>query len=127
MASAVAEQATAIGHIANAADSMRVQAEQTDRAMKEQARTMKEMHASAQNTGNQIRLITNANREHSTVSTSIISALADIRQVTERNAGGVRRTRDGAKDLLKRTAALTARAAAPSARQDKRRPRSNGA
>ena len=88
---------------------------------------MKEMHASAQNTGNQIRLITNANREHSTVSASIISALGDIRQVTERNAGGVRRTRGGTKDLLKRTAALTARVAPPSARPGKRRPRSNGA
>ena len=88
---------------------------------------MKEMHGSAQNTGHQIRLITNANREHSTVSASIISALGDIRRVTERNADGVWRTRGGAKDLLKRAAALTARAAAPSARQGKRRPRSNGA
>ncbi len=126
MASAVAEQTTAMGQIANASDNMRVQAEQTDRAMKEQARTMKEMLASAQNTGNQIRLITNANREHSTVSASIISALGEIRQVADRNAGSVRRTRGGAKDVPKRAPVIT-RGGAPSGGQGKRRPRSNGA
>ena len=55
-----------------------------------------------------------------------LSALGEIRQVADRNAGSVRRTRGGAKDVPKRAPVIT-RGGAPSGGQGKRRPRSNGA
>jgi methyl-accepting chemotaxis protein len=113
---------------------MRTHADQTDRALKEQARTMKEMSAGAQNTGNQVRSITAANKEQSTMAAALLGSLKEIRLITERNAGGVKRTRSGTDDLMRRAAALTALSSKPSTRQGKpvrqgkQRPvRSNGA
>ena len=97
-----------MGQIAAASESMRVQADQSARALKEQARTMKDMSAAAQNTSKQVKLITGANREHSTVSASLLTSLGEIREITERNASGVRRTRGSSDDLLRRAGTLTA-------------------
>jgi methyl-accepting chemotaxis protein len=105
---AMAEQATAMEEIATASESMRVQADQTARAVKEQARTMKEMTTASQNTSKQIKLISHANKEHSIVSGSLLAALGEIRQVNERNASGVKKTRGGTDDLVRRAGALTA-------------------
>jgi methyl-accepting chemotaxis protein len=125
---AMAEQATAMGQIATASESMRVQADQTARAVREQGRTMKDMTAAAQNTSKQIKLITTANKEHSTVSGSLLTSLEEIRHITERNASGVRRTRGGTDDLLRRAGALTALVSRPSQRRGNARPhRPNGA
>jgi methyl-accepting chemotaxis protein len=82
------------------------QAEQAARALKEQARTMKEMSGAAENTSKQIKLITVANREHSTVSTALLDSLRQIREITDRNAHGVKETRGGTDDLLERAEAL---------------------
>ena len=49
------EQATGMNEIAGAAEGMRVQSEQTSRAVKEQANTMRDMTAAAQNTAKQIK------------------------------------------------------------------------
>ena len=94
--------------IATASDSMMTQADQTTRAIKEQARTMKDMTGAANTTLKQIKLITHANREHSTVSASLMTSLAELRQIADRNAGGVKRTRGGTDDLLRRANALIA-------------------
>ena len=87
---------------------MRVQSEQAARAVKEQARTMREMISSAQSTAKQIKLITKANAEHSVVSSSLLHSVSEIRQITDRNASGVKETRGGTDDLLRRAQALTA-------------------
>jgi methyl-accepting chemotaxis protein len=105
---ATAEQATAMSQIAAATESVRIQADQTSRAAKEQARTMREMTSAAQNTGKQIKLITDANRQHSAVAGSLLGSLGDIRQITERNANSVKRTRGGTDDLVRRAGALSA-------------------
>ena len=82
---AMAEQSKAMSEIAAASEGMRTQAEQTSRAVKEQARTMKDMTGAAHNTLKQIKLITHANREHSTVSASLLASLGEVRQITDRN------------------------------------------
>ena len=81
---------------------------------------MREMTAAAQNTSKQIKLITNANKEHSTVSGSLLTALGEIRQITERNASGVKRTRGGTDDLLRRAQALAALVDRPARRANGR-------
>jgi methyl-accepting chemotaxis protein len=117
-----------MSQIASASQSMRVQAEQSSRGIKEQARTLREMTAAAQNTSKQIKLITNANKEHSTVSGSLLTVLGDVRQMAERHASSVKRTRGGTDDLVRRASQLTELVNGPSRRRDSSRtPRSNGA
>jgi methyl-accepting chemotaxis protein len=108
LATAVKDQAKVTGDVATAADGMRVQSEQAARAVKEQARTMRDMIVSAQSTAKQIKLITKANIEHSTVSSSLLRSVSEIRQITDRNANGVKETRGGTDDLLRRAQALVA-------------------
>ena len=111
------EQTKAMSEISAASDGMRAQAEQTSRAVKEQARTMKEMTGTAHNTLKQIKLITHANREHSTVSASLLTSLGEVRQITDRNAAGVKRTRGGTDDLVRRANALVALVERPAGRR----------
>jgi methyl-accepting chemotaxis protein len=128
IAKAMTEQATAGEQIATASESVRVHAEQTSKAVQEQARTMKEMRAAAQDTAKQINLITRANKEHSAVAGTLVTALGEIRQITERNASGVARTRGGTEDLMRRAGALTALVDRPARRPAKGRGhRTNGA
>jgi methyl-accepting chemotaxis protein len=116
----MAEQTQAMREIATAAETMRTQSEQTARAVKEQASALKEMTARAHSALKQIKLITNANREHSTVSGAILSGLNDVRTITDRNVHGVKRTRGGTDDLRRRADALVALVNTP-ARQPRRR------
>jgi methyl-accepting chemotaxis protein len=117
-----------MSQIATASESMRMQADQTARAVKEQARTMKEMTSASQNTSKQIKSISHANKEQATVSGSLITALGEIRRITERNASGVKQTRGGTDDLVRRADALAALVARPTRRRaNGRTPRSNGA
>jgi methyl-accepting chemotaxis protein len=51
-------------------------------------------------------MITAANREHSLVSSRLLTALKQIRDITDRNAHGVQETRGGTTDLLQRATAL---------------------
>ena len=64
------------------------------------------MAEGARNVSKQIGLITRANREHSSVSVGILNGLIDIRQVTERNAQGVKETLRNATGLLERAESL---------------------
>jgi methyl-accepting chemotaxis protein len=123
----MAEQATAMNQIATASESMRVQADQTARAVKDQARTMVEMTTASQNTSRQIKAISRANKEQSSVAGSLLTALAEIRRITERNASGIKKTRGGTDDLVRRADALAALVAPPARRRaNGRGHRSNG-
>jgi methyl-accepting chemotaxis protein len=92
--------------VARAADGMRVQSEQASRALGDQSRTMREMTAAAQNTAKQIKGITRANLEHSAAASALLTSIGEIRRITDRNASGVKQTRGGTDDLMRRTQAL---------------------
>jgi methyl-accepting chemotaxis protein len=100
------EQAAAGDQITQAVDSMRRQADQTTKAMAEQVRAARDMTVSSQNVSKQIGLMTRANREHASQAQNVISALAEIRTVTESNARGVRETQRAAASLLERAKGL---------------------
>jgi len=103
---AMREQAAAGDQITQAVDSMRRQADQTTKAMAEQVRAARDMTVSSQNVSKQIGLMTRANREHASQAQNVISALAEIRTVTESNARGVRETQRAAASLLERAKGL---------------------
>ena len=67
---------------------------------------MRDMIALAQSTAKQVKLITKANAEHSTVSTSLLRSVGEIRHITDRNASSVKQTRGGTEDLVRRAQAL---------------------
>ena len=87
---------------------MRVQADQTSRGVAEQARTMRDMSAPPGTRAKQIKLITGANVENSAAASALLTSVTEIRAVTDRNAGGVKQTRGGTDDLLRRARALVA-------------------
>ena len=66
------------------------------------------MTASAANTTKQIKGITAANKEHSQTAGAALEDLAELRRITDRNADGVRQTREGTADLVRAAQALTA-------------------
>ena len=99
--------------ITSATDGMRTQSEQASRALADQSRTMREMTTAVQSTAKQIKLITTANVEHSTAASALLASLTEIRQVTQRNATGVKQTRGGTDDLLRRAQALGALVTGP--------------
>ena len=69
---------------------------------------MRERISSAHSTAKQIKLITKANVEHSTTSEGLVRSVGEIRQITDRNANGVKETRGGTEDVLRRAQALLA-------------------
>jgi methyl-accepting chemotaxis protein len=124
VAAAVKDQAKATGEVASAAEGMRAQANEAARAVKEQSRTMRDMITAAQSTAKQIKLITKANVDLFSVSSSLVRSVGEIRQITDRNASGVRETRGGTADLLRRAQSLTALVERPvHDRPNGRRPR----
>jgi len=107
-AKAVRDQAANMSQISIAADGMSAQAEQLTRGAAEQARAMRSMTTDAQNTAKQIKLISAANIEHSASAAALLGSVAEIRQITDRNAAGVKQTRGGTDDLRRRAQALAA-------------------
>jgi methyl-accepting chemotaxis protein len=101
------EQPTPPGQVTHATGAMKVQSDEAARAAAEQTRTMKEMARTVAVTAKEIKSITQANRTHSAGATRLVSQLADIRRITERNADAVRQTRGGTADLLKHAEMLT--------------------
>jgi methyl-accepting chemotaxis protein len=85
---------------------MRAQTDQIAKTMIEQTRAIKEMSDGARNIGKQINSITRANREHSTASVGLLNNLSSIKQITERNAQGVRDTLRGTEGLIERARTL---------------------
>jgi methyl-accepting chemotaxis protein len=83
-----------------------MQTDQVTKAMTEQTRAIKELTDGARNISKQIGLITRSNRERATASTAILSGLADIRQIADRNATGVKDAIRGADALAERAQSL---------------------
>jgi len=123
VSTAMGEQANAMNQIATGAETVRLQSDQTARALKEQARAVKDVSGAAENTAKQIKLITTANREHSVVAAQLLNTLKQVREITDRNAHGVQETRGGTNDLLQRATALVSMAE----RSTGRHARGNGA
>jgi methyl-accepting chemotaxis protein len=122
---ALGEQTTALDQIAAATENVRRQTEQTGLALKEQTGAMKEITGVVQGTASRIASITRANRDHSTGARTLVAQLGDIRQITERNATGVRQTRSGTDDLVRRAQAFRA-TVKPSRARNGRAGRTNG-
>jgi len=97
---------TATEQVTRASESMRQQAEQAAKALKDQSRAMRDISAAVANVSKQIRLVTQANREHSNVAESLVAGLADVRKVTDRNVRGVMQTRQNSADLMRHADAL---------------------
>ncbi|HUK92195.1 MAG TPA: methyl-accepting chemotaxis protein, partial [Blastocatellia bacterium] len=103
---AVAEQATTTAQLSEASESIRRQSDQVAKAMSEQARSVKDMTSAARNVAKRVGLITRANQDHVTASSTIMTSLGEIREITERNAQGVKETIRGAATLADRAQTL---------------------
>jgi methyl-accepting chemotaxis protein len=53
-------------------------------------------------------MITKSNLEHSESAAALLVSIGEIRQITDRNAAGVKQTRGGTDDLRRRAQALAA-------------------
>jgi methyl-accepting chemotaxis protein len=106
-----------MNQISAAADGMSTQAEQVLRGASDQARAMRSMTTDVQNTAQLIKLISKANLEHSSAAAVLLGSVSEIRQITDRNAAGVKQTRGGTDDLRRRAQALAALVEQPSPRK----------
>ncbi|HEX8117254.1 MAG TPA: hypothetical protein VF521_08280, partial [Pyrinomonadaceae bacterium] len=103
---AMGEQAAAAAQITTAAHDMRQQSEQVARAVGEQARAARDMTTAVQSVSKEIGLITRSNRQHLSSAEQVLGALTEIRQITERNARGVKATLSGTTSLIERAQQL---------------------
>ena len=104
---AMGEQATAATQITTAAHDMRRQSGEVAKAMNEQARAARDMTTATESISKEIGLITRSNRQHLTSAEQVLGRLTDIRQITERNAQGVKATLRGTDNLIERARQLT--------------------
>ena len=104
----MAEQAVAAGQVTVAVDSMRKESDQAARAMSEQARAMKEISGATADIGRQIRLVSAANREHSSGAGRLLGQVRSVRTVSQRNTEGVRESRGATDALVQHAEALRA-------------------
>ena len=109
---AMHDQAGAAVQVAGEIDNIRKQAEQGERALADQARAMKELTGASLNTAKQIKLISAANREHSSVSGSLLAQLQEIRRITDENVRSARDTRGGTAELTRQASTLVGSLAA---------------
>ena len=98
------------------------QAEQVSRAAADQATTMRTMATDAQGMAKQVKMISRANVEHSSTASELMVSIGEIRQMTDRNAAGVKQTRGGTDDLRRRAQALAALVDRPQGRKGNGRP-----
>jgi methyl-accepting chemotaxis protein len=112
---AMGEQTTAVQQVSAAMNAMRRESEQAARALAEQTRGLKDMTSATQSTSAQIRLITTANRTHSTAAGRVLEQLRDIRKITDRNARDVHETRGNTAELVRHAEDLAGLAAAGTA------------
>jgi methyl-accepting chemotaxis protein len=103
---AMGEQATAATQITTAAQDMRQQSEQVAKAMNEQSRAARDMTGATESISKEIGLITRSNRQHLASSEHVMGVLTDIRQITERNAQGVKATLVSTAGLIERAEQL---------------------
>jgi methyl-accepting chemotaxis protein len=71
---------------------MRLQSDQVTKAMREQARTSHEMSVAVASVSKEAIRITNSNRGHLDAADKIRSDVNELRQITNRNADGVKAT-----------------------------------
>ena len=100
------DQAAAATQVTSDIDNIRKQAEQGERALADQARAMKELTGASINTARQIKLISAANREHSSVSGNLLGQLETIRRITDQNVRSARDTRGGTAELARQASTL---------------------
>jgi hypothetical protein len=86
------------------------------------------MTTATQSSAKQIKLITRANVEHSSVAARVLEQLRDVRQIADRNARDVKDTRGGTEDLIKHAEELAsiAKNGRGAAGANGRRARTNG-
>src|SRR6185369_9686641 len=89
---AMSEQAKASAEISEATRSMRLQGDQVTKGMREQARTSHEMSIAVGNVSKDAVRIASANRNHLEAADRIRSGVVELRQITNRNADGVKAT-----------------------------------
>jgi len=75
----VNEQTAGTSQISNAAEGLKIQSDQTARAMAEQTKAMKIISDSSENILRQIKLITAANLEHSAGAAALRGGLVQLR------------------------------------------------
>ena len=103
---AVSEQANASAEIATATQNMRLQSDQVTKAMREQARTSREMSVAVTTVSKEALRITNANRDHLDAADRIRNGVSELRQITNRNAEGVKATLTSTSGLADRARRL---------------------
>jgi methyl-accepting chemotaxis protein len=103
---AMNEQSKASVEITDATRSMRVQADQVTKAMREQARTSHEMNVAVSSLSKDAGQISNANRNHREAADRIRSGVVELRQITHRNADGVKATLTSTSGLADRARQL---------------------
>ena len=106
VSNAVSEQAKASAEISVATQSMRMQADQVTKAMREQARTSHEMSIGVANVSKEALRITNTNRNHLDSFDRIRTAVSELRDITNRNADGVKATLNSTSGLADRAREL---------------------
>jgi methyl-accepting chemotaxis protein len=104
---AMNEQATAVAQVSTSVNSMRRETDQASRALGEQSRGLKDMASATQNTAKHIKLITHANRDHSSTAAGLLEQLREVRQLIDRNAREVNQTLGGATDLVRHAEELS--------------------
>ena len=92
---------------------VKAQSEQAAKAAAEQARTMKEIAKSADQSSRDIRTVATGNQQHSKGMSKRVGQLSEIRRITQRNAEGVGRTRTGTAELIDQARALAMQVNAP--------------
>jgi methyl-accepting chemotaxis protein len=103
---AMAEQSKAASEITTAAQSMRLQSDQVAKAMREQSRTAHEMSIGVANVSKEALRITNTNRNHLDAADRIRAAVIELREITTRNADGVKATLTSTSGLADRARQL---------------------
>jgi methyl-accepting chemotaxis protein len=89
---AMAEQAKSASEISGATQSMRIQSDQVTKAMREQARTAHEMTVAVSTVSQDALRIITTNRSHLDAADWIRGAVVELREITTRNADGVKAT-----------------------------------
>jgi methyl-accepting chemotaxis protein len=100
VSTAMAEQAAAVGQIAQATGDMRRQSEQTTKGLAEQSRAAADISGATHNVVRQIGLIVRANREQAENAAAALETLGEIRRLHERATQEVQTT--GAAALAER-------------------------
>jgi methyl-accepting chemotaxis protein len=85
---------------------MRLQSDQVTKAMREQARTAHEMTVAVANVSKDALRVTNANRNHLDAADRLRTDVSELRQITNRNADGVRATLTSTSGLADRARQL---------------------